>query len=85
MKNLDADDAIKDEIMAKRFTSTRFAKGYDVEQVDGFLDDVATGRVNPIAVRAKSFRAVRFKEGYDCGQVDDFLDHLANEMDGIEE
>lgn len=72
-----------------RFNATRFREGYDVVEVDDFLDSIVESlRVAqpqmladlPQAIMDKQFQAVQFKEGYDMSDVDDFLDELAEQV-----
>jgi len=77
------------EVREKRFSRTSFREGYDPDEVDAFLDRVATTlaayasgrppeapltREHVLAVR---FRPTKFREGYDQDEVDDFLDLAA--------
>lgn len=67
-------------IQAKRFSATRFREGYDVDDVDDFLDRavqaVRRGDDLTSVVDDVRFRTVKFSEGYDMQEVDDFLDEL---------
>lgn len=62
-------------------TTTRFRDGYDVRDVDDFLDEVftaiSTGRPVPDIAGAR-FRPTRFRPGYEVAEVDAFLDELAS-------
>jgi len=64
-----------------RFSTTRLRPGYDMEQVDAFLDavqDTFLGvRQPPLTaeeIRAKQFAVTRLRPGYDEEEVDAFLD-----------
>ncbi|KFI91666.1 hypothetical protein BISA_0953 [Bifidobacterium saguini DSM 23967] len=74
--------SVKD-IETKTFQTVRFKEGYDVDEVDVFLDQVvarakAGNPMTPAEIAAQTFQTVRFKEGYDTGEVDEFLTELAN-------
>jgi DivIVA domain-containing protein len=64
------------------FTPTRFSEGYDMDQVDDFLDRcehaLATGDGSVTAqdVAGMRFAQTRFKPGYAMQEVDDFLDDV---------
>lgn len=65
-----------------RFTTTRFGEGYDMQEVDDFLDRcdraLATGdgSVTAQSVREMAFSPTRFQEAYRMDEVDDFLDSV---------
>jgi DivIVA domain-containing protein len=61
------------------FTVGRFREGYDMAEVDAFVDKVYAaldGRVvlTPADVQGIAFTPVRIREGYDVAEVDAFLD-----------
>ena len=64
------------------FSRVRWQEGYDVRQVDAFvqraLDDLHSPGTTLRAsdVRAARFRPVRLREGYRMREVDDYLDAL---------
>jgi DivIVA domain-containing protein len=76
MANLDVDNV--------RFTPVRLRTGYDMGDVDAYLDQVkahldaldaavaGTGRP-PGPLKRAAFTPVRLREGYDIGEVDAFL------------
>lgn len=72
-------------IQNAQFTGTRVGlrSGYDVRDVDAFLDRVIAGlrgAAPPITardIRESAFRTVRIGHGYDEKEVDRFLDQLA--------
>ena len=71
---------LAEEILAKRFTTTRFRAGYAVDEVDLFLDRVVVAvrggdDLTPL-VDGASFRTVTLAESYDVDEVDDFLEEL---------
>ncbi|QNE17539.1 DivIVA domain-containing protein [Kribbella qitaiheensis] len=67
---------------APRFTAVRLREGYDMEQVDAFVDRVmatvnglpVSSPVTPREIHKVQFRPVRISEGYDVEEVDKFLD-----------
>lgn len=72
-------------IADQRFTPVRFSEGYDVGEVDAFLDRAASAAASPdprdaAVLRAElpsiHFAPVRMSEGYDMQEVDDFLDDV---------
>jgi DivIVA domain-containing protein len=71
-----------------QFTGVRIRTGYDVRDVDAFLERVVAGLrgvappVSARDVRESVFRTVRFAPGYVEREVDAFLDHLASALDG---
>jgi DivIVA domain-containing protein len=73
------------EVSGVRLTPVRLREGYDMGQVDDFLDrlEVAVagdGSVRPL-VDSAVFTPVRFREGYDMTEVDLLIDRIANEVD----
>jgi DivIVA domain-containing protein len=79
MANLDIDHTY--------FTPARIRAGYDMGEVDAFLDrakihlgalDAAATGTGPMPaeLNAASFSVVRLREGYDIGEVDAFLEQL---------
>ncbi|MBE1876210.1 DivIVA domain-containing protein [Myceligenerans pegani] len=84
------DDLVR-RIADARFSGTRLREGYDVAEVDAFLDRLA-GAVRAEgehrAARAAAlvddarFRVVRFREGYDIAEVDGFLDEMRAAVTG---
>ncbi len=60
-----------------RFTPVRLREGYDMSEVDDFLDEleavVSAGRPLAPLVDAARFASVRLREGYDMADVDSFL------------
>ncbi|MEO2098882.1 DivIVA domain-containing protein [Brachybacterium paraconglomeratum] len=68
--------------MDVRFTVTRFAEGYDMREVDEFLDRCDRAlRARDGSVRAQDvlqmrFSSVRFGQGYAMDEVDQFLDEV---------
>jgi DivIVA domain-containing protein len=76
MANLDVDNV--------RFTPVRLRTGYDMGDVDAYLDQVkahlealdaavAGTAQAPPALKPAAFTPVRLREGYDIGEVDAFL------------
>lgn len=73
--------------MIVRFTTTRLSGGYDMQEVDDFLDRVepvlrgtcAAGpgaSITPEEVLQLRFSSTRFGEGYAMDEVDDLLDSV---------
>lgn len=79
---MNGDDAVG-MIKRVRFTPVRIHEGYEMDDVDRFLDQLQAeaGRGGDLAalVRSATFGRVRLREGYDIGEVDDFL----REVSGI--
>ena len=69
-----------ERIRSVQFTPVRFREGYELQQVDEFLDqlEAAIEAGRPIApmVEAARFRMVRRQESYEMGEVDEFLDEV---------
>ncbi|MFL6109298.1 MAG: DivIVA domain-containing protein [Marmoricola sp.] len=64
-----------------RFTPVRLREGYDMGDVDAFLDRLAQAARDgqafaPIVEQAR-FERVRLREGYDIGEVDDFVARMS--------
>ena len=65
-----------------RFSSSRFGPGYEMAEVDEFLDRceraLATGdaSVTEETVRGARFSQTRFREGYDVAEVDSYLEDV---------
>ena len=73
------------EIRHSQFRMTGFRSGYDVDEVDGFLDQVCTALergadVSDLVERAR-FSPVK-RRGYDMSQVDALLDRIAGRPTG---
>ena len=70
------------------FTVVRWREGYQIDEVDAFLDDIeprvargaASGLVDEIL--HVTFGPVRIKRGYDMDEVDHYLDALAVQARG---
>jgi DivIVA domain-containing protein len=68
--------------MKIRFSPVRFSEGYEMEEVDDFLDRVerallsGDGSVTAQDVAGARFTPVRFAEGYDMQEVDAALDDV---------
>jgi DivIVA domain-containing protein len=75
---------------APLFSTVKFGEGYDMAQVDDFVDRVmatANGRpvdrpVTPAEIRKVRFTPVRFREGYDVLEVDLFLEQAEGWLSG---
>lgn len=70
------------EIERCRFTPTRFREGYDMAEVDRFLDDLCarlrSGESVGGFIAEARFTPVRMREGYDMAAVDLLLQHVAS-------
>lgn len=72
-----------ESVLNVTFRTTKLRVGYDLEDVDDFLDRVldairareagAQPSLRAAEVAARTFRVTKFREGYDCDQVDAFL------------
>jgi DivIVA domain-containing protein len=75
---------------APLFTPVRLREGYDMEQVDDFVDRVmatvngrpVTRPVTPREIHKVKFTPVRLTEGYDVEEVDKFLDEAESWLSG---
>jgi DivIVA domain-containing protein len=63
-----------------RFTVVRLREGYDIDEVDAFVDRVASGGATSTEAQRMRFTPVRLRQGYDMGQVDEYLDGIAAEL-----
>jgi DivIVA domain-containing protein len=77
-------------IESPRFSTTRLRPGYDIKQVDAFLeairDTFAGVREPPLTadeVRNEKFATTRLRPGYDEEQVDAFLDEVEASLPDI--
>ncbi|WP_018655257.1 DivIVA domain-containing protein [Actinomadura flavalba] len=74
-------------IQSVQFTGSRLRLGYDVRDVDAFLDRVIGGlrgeapQVSSRDVRECTFACVRLGPSYDEREVDEFLRQLADALD----
>lgn len=80
------------DVLNARFMPTKFREGYEMAEVDQFLDQIARtlGRLEsgytsdadggrliaPNDILNKRFVPTKFRGGYDIDQVDDFLDKV---------
>jgi DivIVA domain-containing protein len=69
------------------FGTVRMREGYDLDEVDDFVDlvidtleDRGTKRVTPEEIERYEFRVVRLKTSYDMEDVDRWLDEAAAEL-----
>lgn len=75
-------------IQNARFSGSGLGGGYDVRDVDAFLERVVSGLrgsaplVTARDVRESAFRVVRLGPGYDEQDVDRFLTQLAEALEG---
>jgi DivIVA domain-containing protein len=72
--------AIRSMVERARFSPVRVREGYDMAEVDEFLDRLveAAERGEPVAplVESVEFTRIRVHEGYEIGEVDHFLKQL---------
>ena len=85
-----------DDVLTHTFPTTKFRQGYDVLDVDDFLDRViaafryyetggAQGSLmRSDEVRAMKFPVTKFREGYELDGVDSFLDEVEQCLTGLE-
>ena len=83
------------DVRAKRFTVTRWRKGYERSEVIALLafaatalDQLAAGRspsppLDGEQVRTTTFGSTVWREGYDEREVDEFLEALASTLDAL--
>ncbi|MFD6165867.1 DivIVA domain-containing protein [Oerskovia sp. NPDC060287] len=85
------------QVLDTTFTATKFREGYDVEQVDIYLDDVSatlkayeaggrpgTGLLTSVEARDARFSATKWREGYDVTEVDDLIDAIVGTLQSYE-
>jgi DivIVA domain-containing protein len=85
------------DIAKAQFMTVRLKEGYDMGEVDDFLDRlVATmekyeqgvaersGAISATDVREQGFTTVRIREGYDMADVDELLDQAAETLQTLE-
>jgi DivIVA domain-containing protein len=76
-------DVLVDQVSGSRFRTTTFRQGYDMAQVDDFLDRLVAALragepVRPL-VDAARFATTKLRAGYDMGDVDDLLASVARD------
>lgn len=81
-----------DDVTHARFRATKFREGYDLDEVDDYLDRIVAtlrarqageaGDVTLADLDTVAFTATRFREGYEMADVDDFLDRVRVELGG---
>lgn len=76
------------DITKKKFATTKWREGYQMDQVDALLERVRatligyehrrrpTDAITATEVAESRFIRTKFRSGYDQDQVDDFLDEL---------
>jgi len=78
-------EALVDKVANARFSPVRIQEGYDMDEVDRFLDRLCQrlSAGEPIAgfVARARFTPTRIREGYAMGDVDDFLDRVVAEAE----
>nr|WP_246401616.1 DivIVA domain-containing protein [Jiangella mangrovi] len=63
----------------ERFTVVRLSEGYDIAEVDAFVDRIRATLGTTLSddeVRQVQFTAVRLRAGYDMRSVDEYLDDV---------
>lgn len=83
-----------DDVRNVQFTTVRLREGYDMREVDEFLDRIiatfeerergsapSASALTGDTVREQHFRTVRLAEGYDLEEVDTFLDQVSATLD----
>ncbi|MFF3065334.1 DivIVA domain-containing protein [Oerskovia sp. NPDC057915] len=86
-----------DQVLDTKFTATKFREGYDVVQVDDYLDRVAvtlaayesgdrpgTGLLTSAEASGVRFSATKWREGYDVTEVDDLIDGIVGTLRSYE-
>lgn len=82
--------ALAEHIMQARFSITKFSPGYDLDQVDDFLDRVVRGLVQATIadvleiISHASFKKTRWRDGYNIEQVDAFIGGLTEWLRGLD-
>jgi DivIVA domain-containing protein len=84
-----------DAILHASFGQTKFRPGYQTDEVDDFLHQVAVtlkergtgkpGTITPADVRSRRFRTTRTLTGYEIAEVDDFLREVAETLEAAPE
>lgn len=82
------------EVQQAKFPTTKFRAGYDMAEVDNFLEGVRstllhweagrTGQIRGNEVVAKRFSITKFRLGYDQDHVDNFLDLVTATLNAYE-
>lgn len=77
-----------DVVLSMTFTCRKFVPGYDIDEVDDFLDHVAaamTGFAPPVSamdIREHVFERGMVRGGFNPEEVDDFLECIAQTLEG---
>lgn len=73
-------ESLAAEVENCRFTPVRLREGYDMGEVDDFLDELCrrlrAGEAVAAFVAGARFTPVRMREGYDMGDVDRLLERV---------
>jgi DivIVA domain-containing protein len=74
-------------IQTPKFSTTRLRPGYDIDQVDAFIDDIRDSflgeritSLTPDEIRKKQFSTTRLRPGYDEEEVDAFLNEAESRL-----
>ncbi|PZF79665.1 DivIVA domain-containing protein [Jiangella anatolica] len=65
------------QVPGARFLVVRMREGYDIGEVDAFVDRILAAALTTDAVRQVQFTTVRLRAGYDMQAVDEYLDEVA--------
>jgi DivIVA domain-containing protein len=77
---LAAGSAATDQLRGPRFTVVNVVEGYDIAEVDAFIDTIDQRTADE--VRGVLFSTVRLRHGYNEDEVDRFLDERAAQLAG---
>lgn len=85
------------QVLNTKFSATKFREGYDVEQVDDYLDRVMAtltayeagdrpgrGLLTAAEAQGARFSATKWREGYDVTEVDDLIDSIISTLRSYE-
>lgn len=80
-------EGLAEQALQQKFRITRFKAGYDLDQVDELLDEVALalregaepGQIVQSLMAAR-LRQTRWRDGYRIDDVDGFLDRLVRSL-----
>lgn len=78
------------DVLDRSFALKKVGTGYDPDEVDDYLDSVATAmaglapRLSALDIRQHEFQHLRKFNSFDCGEVDDFLELIACTLEVLE-
>ena len=74
-------------VQARKFSTTRLRPGYDIDEVDAFIDAIRDSflgvrepSLTPEEIRVRQFSTTRLRPGYDEEEVDAFLDEAESRL-----